>query len=157
MLEQAISKYLFPHYVKKIGFISLILGVVCLYLRFVSGIKPDYLEVKVFAFYSSFFNTTYFSFVGNNISEEIGLFFTGIGFFLITLSCESVENKRIWEFRLKSFIFSIYVYAILFLIFVFFFYGWGFMAFMGASLFLQLIGYNIIFSFLLFRYKDTDD
>ena len=151
MLEGTSDRYLLPYYMQKAGVIIFIIGVAALYVRFGLGIKPDWLEIKVFAFHSAIFETRYFAFVSNNVSEEIGMLLTDLGLFLLTLSKEKKESKILWALRAKSFIFSVYAYACLFLLCVIFIYGWGFMAFMGLSLFLPLICYNVIFRFLLYK------
>lgn len=153
MPKDSTKIYLLPHYLQKVGGLFLIIGLLALYLRFVVGIKPAWLEIKVFAFYSAIFDSKYFSIVGNNISEEIGLLFTGSGLFLLTLAKEKVENSQVWKLRVQAFIYSFYTNAVIFIFFVIFIYGWGFMAYMGANLFIPMITYNVIFRFLMHKLR----
>jgi len=143
------GKYLLPHYWQKAGWILFIFGVIALYLRFGMGIKPDWLLLKVFTFYSSIFKTHYFTFTTNNISEEIGILLTGSGLFLIALAREKNETKEIWKLRAKSFIFTVYINAVIFLLCVVFIFGWGFMAYMAINLFLWLLIYIFTFKYLI--------
>lgn len=155
MAKESTKIYLLPHYLQKIGILLLLIGVIALYIRFVVGIKPAWLEIKVFAFYSAIFDSKYFSVVGNNISEEIGLLFTGSGLFLLSLAKEKVEYSEVWKLRVQAFIYSTYVNACIFLVAVLCIFGWGFIAYMGVNLFLGLISYQLIFRFLLYRRKQT--
>ena len=150
------GKYLLPHYWQKAGWALFLLGVIALYLRFGLGIKPDWLLVKVFTFYSSIMETRYFTVTTNNISEEIGILLTGLGLFLIALSKEKDENKIIWELRAKSFIISVYINAAVFLFFVVFIFGWGFLAYMAINLFLWLFTYILVFRYLIYNYNHSN-
>jgi hypothetical protein len=152
-----VEQYLLPHFLKKIGWVFFLVGIIALYLRFGMGIKPEWLQVKVFAMYSSLFDVRYFTFSENNISEEIGMFFTGLGLAMVTLSKEKMNTKMVGKLRQQAFIFTVYFNTLLFLIFVLFFFGWGFLAYMAVNLFLWLFSYNVIFLILKQKYKKNND
>jgi hypothetical protein len=155
MSERSLSRFLLPNYFKKAGLVLFLIGVVVLYLRFGMGIKPDWLQVKVFAIYSSIFEVHYLSFTENNIGEEIGLLISGVGLFLFALSREKTEDETSCFIRAKAFILSVYFNGIVFVICVLFIFGWGFLAYMAVNLFLWLFSYNVIYLFLKHRYHES--
>ncbi len=65
------SKILLPRYFRYIGIFLTMAGIVMSVIRFGYGIKPDFLEVKVFVVYAAYLQTSEFRFITNNISEEI--------------------------------------------------------------------------------------
>ena len=115
------------------------------------GIKPGFLDVKVFAIYCRYFDTKYFSVIGNNISEEICGVFLLAGLFFITFAKEKKENDGIMYIRLRSFFLAIYANSILLLLSFFFVYGFGFLAIMVINLFSMFILFNLIYYWLKFR------
>ena len=153
MSEFSPHRYLLPNYMRKAGGVFFLIGVVALYIRFGAGIKPDWLQSKVFAIYSSIFEVRYFTFTENNISEEIGMLLTGLGLFLITLSKDKSESEATWQLRERAFIFTVYFNAVVFLVCVLFIFGWGFLAYMAVNLFLWLFSYNVIYLFLKHKYR----
>lgn len=153
MADLSGERYLLPHYIKKVGWVFFIIGVAALYLRFGMGVKPDWLQVKVFTLYSSIFDVRYFTFTENNISEEIGIFFTGLGLSLVTLSKDKLREEIAGRLRDQAFVLSVYFNSVVFLLFVLFIFGWGFLAFMAVNLFLWLFSYNVIYLILKYRYN----
>ncbi|MCX8009855.1 MAG: hypothetical protein N3A61_01765, partial [Ignavibacteria bacterium] len=125
----------------------LILGVIASILRFYFEIKPEFLEINVFAIYSQYLETQKFVFITNNISEEICGIFLVIGLSIVVLSKEKVENEFINHIRLKSFVLAVYFNSIFLLFALIFFYGFGFM----YASFLALISYMIMY-LLIFNY-----
>ena len=130
------EKYLLPHKWQYTGWILFILGVVMLIARFNYDFKPEWLNIKTFAVYSSLFDIKKFTVISNNISEEISILFTGAGLFMLTLSKEKNETDIPEYLRGKAFIISAYISFIIFLFNVFFIYGLGFVTYMGLNLFL---------------------
>ncbi len=104
MKSQFSDNYLLPHSFQVVGLIMALAGFISAFLRFVAGIKPEFLDVKVFAVHSSYFDTKTFTVIGNNISEEICAFLLLTGFFLLTVSAEKTEKEEWGPLRLKSFI-----------------------------------------------------
>ena len=124
-------------------------GVIAGFLRFIERIKPGFLDVKVFAIYSVYFDTKYFSFIGNNISEEIVglLLFTGL--FLLSFSREKQEFAGLWVVRVQAFIKAFYINAILIVLAFIFVYGLGFVFILILNLFSFFIFYYPLFRWYL--------
>jgi len=148
-----LKKLLLPSYCKIIGYILTITGIFCSYVRFGLGIKPAFLEVKVFAIYSSIFQARYFSPVYNNISEEICGVLLLSGLFLMTFSRERQEQNSLWRLRYRSMFLAVFINTLLLLFATLFFFGLGFLVMMTLHLFSLLLIYNIIFFIARIRSK----
>jgi putative effector of murein hydrolase LrgA (UPF0299 family) len=153
MTEGNLQRYLLPNGFQKIGFVLTLAGLAVVYARFGMGYKPDFLNIQVFAAYSSIFESKYFSIVGNNISEEIGMLLLLAGLFFTAFAREKIENEHVWSLRLFSFVLSFYTNSVILFAAMLFFYGWGFLAVMAMNLFSVLVFYNLIFRYLMFSEK----
>ncbi|MEI6884269.1 MAG: hypothetical protein WCO02_07265 [Bacteroidota bacterium] len=150
------SKLLLPRYFRYIGLFLTIAGIAMSVVRFGYGIKPDFLETKVFVVYAAYLQTSEFRFITNNISEEICGLTLMAGLFLLAFSRFRVETEEIWKLRTKAFVYSFYTLTALLLFCLLFIYGWGFLMVMTANLFFYLFLYNIWFYILSFRSRRTE-
>lgn len=150
------SKLLLPRYFRYIGLFLTIAGIAMSVVRFGYGIKPDFLEAKVFVVYAAYLQTSEFRFITNNISEEICGLTLMAGLFLLAFSRFRVETEEIWKLRTKAFVYSFYTLTALLLFCLLFIYGWGFLMVMTANLFFYLFLYNIWFYILSFRSRRTE-
>jgi len=145
------SKMLLPRYFRYIGIILTIAGIVMSVIRFGFGIKPDFLEARVFVVYAAYLQTSEFRVITNNISEEICGVTLLLGLFFLAFSRFKTETEEIWGLRTKAFIYSLYAHTALLLFCLVFIYGWGFLIVMTANLFLYLMIYNTWFYILLLK------
>ena len=145
------SRILLPRYFRYIGLTLTLAGIVFSVIRFGYGIKPDFLEVKVFVVYAAYLQSSEFRMITNNISEEICGITLLLGLFFLAFSRFKTETEEIWGLRTKSFMYSLYTLTALLLFCLMFIYGWGFLMVMTANLFLYLLVYNIWFYILFFR------
>ena len=145
------SRILLPRYFRYIGLTLTLAGIVLSVIRFGYGIKPDFLEVKVFVVYAAYLQSSEFRMITNNISEEICGITLLLGLFFLAFSRFKTETEEIWGLRTKSFMYSLYTLTALLLFCLMFIYGWGFLMVMTANLFLYLLVYNIWFYILFFR------
>jgi len=144
------SKILLPGYFRYIGIFLTLAGIVMSVIRFGYGIKPEFLECKVFVVYAAYLQTSEFRVITNNISEEICGITLILGLFFLAFSRFKIETEEIWAIRTKSFIYSLYSLTALLVFCLIFIYGWGFLMVMTANLFLYLLIYNIWFYILFF-------
>lgn len=148
-----ISGLLIPHKYKFVGIILLLFGIIAAYLRFYLGIKPTYLNLPVFAFYSSFLETKTFQVI-NNISEEIVSLLLLLGLMLINFSKEVVENEIVNSIRLFSFSSSVLLNSVVLFFSVLFIYGFAFVNLLMLNMFSQLLFYQIIFRIVFIKNKN---
>lgn len=145
------SKLLLPRYFRYIGLFLTIAGISMSVVRFGFGIKPNFLEAKVFVVYAAYLQTSEFRFITNNISEEICGLTLMAGLFFLAFSKFRYETEEIWNIRLKAFVYSFYTLTALLVFCLLFIYGWGFLIVMTANLFLFLFLFNVWFYTLYLR------
>jgi hypothetical protein len=150
---------LLPHRCRIAGWILFIPGLILSILRFYFGMKPASLEVKVFAIYSSYLNTKYFTFITNNISEEIAGLMLITGLFLMAFSKEKkdieeqFEENQLLSIRFNSLLKAFYINYILTVLSILFIYGIGFITIMMLNLVSVFIIYLIIFKIQINHHK----
>ena len=129
------------------------LGLIIGMIRFYFGVKPEVLEIKVFAFYSSYLQTKFMQFISNNMIEELTGVFLISGLFLIAFSREKREGAYMNAIRLKSFFISAYLNFFFLLISLFFTYGLAFVYMLMFNMGVGLLTYIIAFRTLLLLNK----
>lgn len=142
--------FLMPRNFRFVGIFFFILGVVIGSVRFYFGIKPEVLEIKVFAFFSSYLQSKFMQFISNNMIEELTGFFLISGLFLIAFSRERKEDANMNVLRLKSFFISAYLNFFFLLISLFFTYGLAFVYMLMFNMGIGLLTYIFAFRTLLF-------
>ena len=145
--------FLLPRGLRPLGIVFTFCGIAILIARFYFGIKPDALEVKVFAVYSAYLDTKYFTMIKNQIAEEIGGVLLLCGLFIVAFAKEKDENDHINSIRLNSFFISMYCNAIFLLFAILFIFGLGFVYVMMINLGVWLVAYVAVFRILLYRDK----
>lgn len=147
--------FLMPRSFRFVGIFFFSLGLIIGMIRFYFGVKPEVLEIKVFAFYSSYLQTKFMQFISNNMIEELTGIFLISGLFLIAFSREKMEEAYINAIRLKSFFISAYLNFFFLLISLFFTYGLAFVYMLMFNMGVGLLTYIIAFRTLLFlnRYE----
>lgn len=153
------APWLFPRFFRFIGIFLTFVGIIFTILRFWVGIKPDFLEMKVFVIYSSYLETHEFALITNNISEEICGIVLLLGLFFLAFSKMRAESEEIWSMRTRAFVYSFYTNTIFLILAFIFIYGWGFLMVMTLNLVLFLLLYNIFFYSLFLRseIRNEDD
>lgn len=102
-------------------------------------------KLPVFAVYSSFLETKFFSTFQTNFSEEFTLLLLITGFSLIVFSREKIESEALDSLRLKAIMKALLFNNILLLFSVLFVYGSGFVAVLIGNVFSLPIIYLVIF------------
>jgi hypothetical protein len=142
---------LLPHKFKIIGWVLLIPGILLSVVRFYFEYKPSFLEFRVFAVYSSYFETNYFKTIENNYSEEISGILLLLSLFFITFSKEKREDHKVYLIRLRALFYSVYLNTFLLLFSILFVFGIGFINVLILNLFSTLIIFLIIFKCNLYH------
>lgn len=154
MNKSALNKiFLLPNKFRIFGGLLLISGLILSIVRFYYGIKPEFLNLKVFSIYSSFIEEKYFSFTTNNIFEEICGLLILSGLFFIAFSKEKSECDAIQEIRFRSIYNAVFLNLILLVFSFIFIYGLGFVYVLIFNIYLGLILFILIFQYYLFKYR----
>jgi hypothetical protein len=132
-----------------VGIFFLILGFIIGVARFKFGFKPDLLDFKMFAFYSSYLESKYMELVRNNLGEELTGFFIVTGLFFIAFAQEAEESELTKTLRLKAFFLAAYLNFFYLLTALFFTFGFAFvyalMVYMGFNLLSFIVSFRILY------------
>jgi hypothetical protein len=132
-----------------VGIFFLIIGCIFGVARFKYGFKPDLLDFKMFAFYSSYIEAKYMEIIRNNLGEEITGLFIITGLFLIAFARETEESEMTNKLRLKAFFLAAYLNFFFLLIALFFTFGFAFVYLLMANMGFGLIAYIVSFRILM--------
>lgn len=149
--------YLLPKSFRPVGWLFVFLGIVFAVFRFHYGMKPEFLEIKVFAVYSSFLQTKYFTFITNNYSEEVVGLLLFIGLLFIAFSKEKDENEEVMLLRLRSLFLSVYINSVILILSLLFVFGLGFVKVLVLNMFSVFVIYIIVFRYSLSKLNRSSD
>jgi len=106
----------------------------------------DYkLKISVFAIYSSFLATKYFTSFKTNFLDELTLLLLISGLALIVFTKERNETEGLDLFRLRAFFRALIANTIFLLLSVIFVYGSGFIAILVINIFSLFLFYLLFF------------
>lgn len=140
-----------PIGLRPLGIFFTFSGILLLILKFQFNIKPEFLDLKVFAFYSFYIESKSFTFITHQMIEEIGGVLLLSGLFLIAFTREKVELDLIGDLRLKAFFISTYLNFFYILISILFFYGFGFVGALTLFSISWLATFLLAFRWLLYQ------
>jgi hypothetical protein len=103
------NSLLLPSFFRLPGFILLIAGSVFGIMRFWFDIKPKFLTMKVFAFYSEYLAEKYFKFVRDNMSEELVGVLLVLGVWMVAFSRDKDETEEKTALRMRAMYISAYL------------------------------------------------
>lgn len=154
-MAQSKPCYLLPWIFKYLSLIFLIPGVVLYYFRYIRDIKFSFLDWTVFAINSQFFESQSWTFINNNMSEEIiGVFFL-VGFYFLAFSREKIETAETNAIRLESMMLTIFINTIALILSSFLIYGITFLWVMIVDSYAIFIIYYIIFRIKYIKIKNA--
>lgn len=117
------------------------------------NLKPAFLNIKVFAVFSYYFEKKYFSVIENDAGEEIIIILLLSGLFLIAFSKLKIETDDSVLLRIKALLLSLYINTIFLLFSALLIYGVGFLAITVINCFSFFLIYLIIFLVLFQKRK----
>jgi hypothetical protein len=135
------------------GILIFLAGIFFGVIRFYFGVKPDMLDLKPFAFYSSYIENKYMQFIGNNLSEEIVSLLILCGLFLIAFSRDKVENELKAFLRIKALYLTAYAQLIFLILSILFTFGFAFVYMLMANMVFPIIFFLLSFRIFLFIHR----
>jgi hypothetical protein len=135
---------------KKISFLLIPFGILLLVL-YLKGIKPDFLDIPVFAFASTYFENHFFALVRTNAIDEIGFLILISGIYMLIFTEEKTEKPAYQALRQKALFFSLKVTFLLFTIAYIFFFGYIIFPISGLMFLIFITIYYAYFKFLIFH------
>lgn len=148
------NTFLLPRSFRLVGIFFIVIGVVLGIARFHYGYKPEFLDFKMFAFYSYYIESKYMEVLRNNLGEELAGFFLITGLFLTAFSREKVENELNNQLRLKAFFLAFYLNFLFLLAALFFTFGFAFVYMLMVNMGVGLLAYIISFRFLVLQNRN---
>ena len=142
------TKYLFPNRFKIIGWFLFIPGIILGILYLLYEPHPEFLDATVFAIAESLFK---FSFIINNVYDEITALLIIIGAIFIAFSREKSEDEYISKIRLDSLVWATYVNYIIVILAIIFIYDFGFYWVILLNMFTILIFFIIRYNWALYK------
>lgn len=146
-----------PNNIRIYGWVILLFGLILGVIRFYFGIKPEFLNIKVFAVYSKYFETNYFKVIENHVSEELTALLILVGLFVISFTKEKIENESVSVIRYKSFILTFYINTQIIVLSFLFVYGFGFINILVINVFSPFIIYIILSRYFLSKIRNLEN
>lgn len=148
-----VKSFLLSGKYRPVGLVLILAGITLLILKFKFNWKPDFLELKIFAFYSFYIEAKSFTFITHQVIEEIGGVLLLSGMFMVAFSREKEESEILDTLRLKAFLLTSYLNLIYLLISILFFYGFGFVGALTFYVVFWLASYILSFRYLVYRHS----
>lgn len=150
-------KLFVPNNIRIYGWVILLFGLILGVIRFYFGVKPEFLNIKVFAVYSKYFETNYFKVIENHVSEELTALLILVGLFVISFTKEIIENEFVSAIRYKSFILTFYINTLIIVLSFLFVYGFGFINILVINVFSPFIIYIILSRYFLSKIRNLEN
>ena len=150
-------KLFLPNKLRIYGWVILLFGIILGVSRFYFGVKPEFLNIKVFAVYSKYFETNYFKVIENHVSEELTALLILVGLFILSFTNEKIENDSVSAIRYKSFIFTFYINTVLISLSFLFVYVFGFINILVINVFSPFIIYIILSRYFLSKILKSEN
>ena len=148
-----ISKYLMPNKLRIFGIIFFMTGMLLLILKYQFNLKPDFLNLKVFAIYSFYIEAKVFTVITHQMLGDFAGILLLAGMFVVSFTREKDESAEVDELRLKAFLVGAYVNLAYLLIALLFFFGFGFVGALTLFMAVWLLAYLVTFRISLYRNK----
>jgi hypothetical protein len=131
------------------GFGSLMAGCIMAYLVISRNFKPDFLDVPVFAIYSSYLNKVIFGITQTNLADEMAIILLLFGLALLAVSKQKLEKDHYMKMRVNALFWSVFLNTVLMVVAALTFFGMGYLIILIINTFSQLVIYLILFNILL--------
>jgi hypothetical protein len=141
-----------PHRNKITGYILISAGLILAVLYFTVDFR---FEVPVFAVFSSYVETRFFTFFKTNFADELILITLIAGLLIVSFSREREESELLRETRLKAIVYAVLINSFFLILSLLFVFGGGFMGILVGNIYSPFIFYLIIFNHL--RRKKAKD
>lgn len=136
---------LLPYKYKVPGMILALAGVLLAALYYIFNFR---FELPVFAVFSSFMKTNYFTTFKTNFTDETIMLLLLLGLSLWVFSKEKLESQSLWVLRVKALKRAVLTDIGILLFSVLFIYGSGFVAIVLLNMFLPFVLYLFHFYYL---------
>jgi hypothetical protein len=148
-IKTPVKFHLLSYQFKYLGFGSLMAGCIMAYMVINRNFKPDFLDVPVFAIYSSYLNKVIFGITQTNFADEMAIILLLFGLIFLAISKQKLEKDHYMKIRVKALIWSVFLNTILMVVASLTFFGTGYLIILIINTFSQLAIYLILFNVLM--------
>jgi len=149
-----VKSLLLSHSYRKWGYISIFVGLVFTYINSYTQIR---IESPVLAIYSGFLEQSFFKISHTNLTDEFAMTFLFLGFLILIITKEKIENEQTVIVRHKALLYSFITNNVLLIMSVLLIYGVGFVGVLIVGLYSQAIIYLICFAILKSKNKEFEN
>jgi hypothetical protein len=143
------QSFLLPYWLKIPGYFFLTGGLILGFFRFNMGWEPRFLDLRVFAVYSVYFDTKFLQLIDNNIIEELsGILFIA-GLFFIAFTSDKQETADSLKLRTRALYLACYAEAIFLLLSLIFTFGMAYVYMMILNIAMPFALYVLIYRIML--------
>lgn len=144
---------LLPAKFKPAGLAAAAAGLIFFITRFYFGVKLSFLEIKVFAIYSSYLQSRYFEWITNNMGEEVPALLIYAGLMIVVFSKEKFETPETNILRYQSITAALLLNGVFIIISILFFFGFAFVDMLILNIIFLPSAYLAIFNLRLKKLK----
>ena len=148
---------LLPFFFRLPGFILLMTGSVFGIMRFWFDIKPKFLTMRVFAFYSEYLAEKYFRFVRDNMSEELVGVLLVVGAWMVAFSRDKNETEEKSALRIRAFYISAFLQMIFLVFCLLTTFGIAYIYMLMMYMILPPASFFIVYRIMASRIKSVSD
>lgn len=139
---------IFPAWTKYLGMVLILLAIPFAYVYFFEG-KPDILNIKTFAFVTTYSETRYFVWSQTNATDELAAIFFISGISLLTFSKEKNEKPSYDTLRLKALVQAFKISIVTLLLSFLVIYGIAIFIVCSILFLIFIVLYNVIFRYYI--------
>jgi hypothetical protein len=149
------TKYLIPNRFRKIGWLLFLPGLLLGLWYLLGQSAPAFFDAKVFAVAGQPFlgKTVRFSFIENNLLDELAGLLIILGALMIAFSKEKTEDEFITRIRMESLVWATYVNYFILLLAIVFIYDMIFLWVLVFNMFTILFFFMVRYHWVLYKTK----
>lgn len=154
------QNYLLPNQFKKIGWVLFTFTALFTVYYFMCDQEPALFDLKVFAFYRDDIfmgqgERSYFTFINNNIANEIIGVFGILSCLFIAFSKEKYEDEFVAKIRLDSLLWATYWNYVILIFTILFIYDMAFFWVLVFNMYTTLVVFIIRFNWVNYKFKKS--
>lgn len=142
---------------KYAGWLLLAIGAIMGYFVISLNYKPDYLNIPVFAVYSSYVNKTILGITQTNLADEIAILCLLFGMAFISFSKQKNEKENYDKLRNTSLVCATFLNTVFLILSTAFVFGMGYITVLILNIFSLLFLYLGVFYVLMSMDKQKAD
>ncbi len=142
---------LLPNRVGRVGLLLFAMGAALGVLRFRYGVRPHFLDARIFALHTSYFDSRSFVWIEKNLTDEVTALLLLVGLYTRVFARETDEGPWLDRVRLRAMAAGLGTSGAVLVVSSFTIFGLGFVTVLSANMFVAPIVYLVAFGTMVFR------